>query len=76
MALPRARDDPHDSPGGVTRLIMRERYDYTQRWARAIVEPVEAVSFVMSQKMLRTIRDRAVASSAKTAAVDEQAAAT
>ena len=28
-------------------------------WARFLVEPVEAVSFVMSQKMLRGIRDRA-----------------
>jgi hypothetical protein len=59
----------HDAPGVATRLLMRERYAYTQRWARAIVEPVEAVSFIMSQKMLRTIRDRAAASSAKTAAV-------
>jgi hypothetical protein len=55
----------HDTPGGTTRLLMRERYAYTQRWARAIVEPVEAVSFIMSQKMLRTIRDHAVASSTK-----------
>ena len=49
----------HDAPGGATRLVMRERYAYTQRWARVIVEPVEAVSFVMSQRMLRGIRDRA-----------------
>jgi hypothetical protein len=28
-------------------------------WARLLVEPVEAVSFVMSQRMLRGIRDRA-----------------
>ena len=32
---------------------------YTRPWARFIVEPVEAVSFVMTQKMLRGIRDRA-----------------
>jgi hypothetical protein len=49
----------HDTPNGGTRLVMRERYGYTQAWARAVVEPVEAVSFVMSQKMLRGIRDRA-----------------
>lgn len=48
-----------DEPGGGTRLLVRERYAYTRPWARALVEPVEAVSFVMSQKMLRGIRDRA-----------------
>ena len=42
-----------------TRLLLRERYGYTKAWARFLVEPVEAVSFVMSQKMLRGIRDRA-----------------
>jgi len=35
---------------GTTRLLVRERYVYTQRWAPLLVEPVEAVSFVMSQK--------------------------
>jgi hypothetical protein len=44
---------------GTTRLLVRERYAYTQPWARLLVEPVETVSFVMSQKMLRGIRDRA-----------------
>jgi hypothetical protein len=48
-----------DAPGGGTRLLARERYAYTRPWARAVVEPVEAVSFVMTQKMLRGIRDRA-----------------
>jgi hypothetical protein len=48
-----------EAPGGATRLVMRERYRYLQPWAGAIVEPVEAVSFLMSQKMLRGIRDRA-----------------
>ncbi len=42
-----------------TRLLVRERYAYLRRWAPLIVEPAEAVSFVMSQKMLRGIRDRA-----------------
>jgi hypothetical protein len=46
-------------PGETTRLLVRERYAYTRHWARLIVEPSEAVSFVMSQKMLRGIRDRA-----------------
>ena len=46
-------------PDGATRLIVRERYAYTRPWARLIVEPVEAVDFVMTQKMLRGIRSRA-----------------
>ena len=49
----------HDKPDGTTRLLVRERYGYTRAWARFLVEPVEAVSFVMSQKMLRGIRNRA-----------------
>jgi hypothetical protein len=48
-----------ERPDGTTRLLVRERYAYTQRWAPLLVEPVEAVSFVMTQKMLRGIRDRA-----------------
>jgi hypothetical protein len=48
-----------DEPGGTTRLLVRERYAYTRPWARLLVEPAEAVSFVMSQKMLRGIRNRA-----------------
>jgi hypothetical protein len=48
-----------DEPGGTVRLLVRERYAYTRPWARFLVEPVEAVSFVMSQKVLRGIRDRA-----------------
>jgi hypothetical protein len=46
-------------PDGTTRLIVRERYAYTQPWARLIVEPVEVIGFVMTQKMLRGIRSRA-----------------
>lgn len=45
--------------GGRTRLLVRERYGYTQWWSRLLVEPVEMVSWLMSQKMLRGIRDRA-----------------
>ena len=48
-----------EEPDGTSRLLVRERYTYTRPWARFLVEPVEAVSFVMSQKMLRGIRDRA-----------------
>jgi hypothetical protein len=46
-------------PDGATRLLVRERYAYTQRWAPLLVEPVAVVSFVMSHRMLRGIRDRA-----------------
>jgi hypothetical protein len=42
-----------------TRLIVRERYAYTRWWTRLMVEPLTVVSFVMSQRMLRGIRDRA-----------------
>ncbi len=48
-----------ERPDGTTRLLVRERYAYTRRWAPLLVEPVEAVSFVMTQRMLRGIRDRA-----------------
>jgi hypothetical protein len=48
-----------ERPEGTTRLLVRERYAYTQRWASLLVEPVAVVAFVMSQRMLRGIRDRA-----------------
>jgi hypothetical protein len=41
-----------------TRLLVRERYGYARWWAPVLVEPVELVSFAMSQKLLRGIRDR------------------
>src|SRR6266536_5588359 len=47
-----------EQPEGTTRLLVRERYAYTKRWAGFLVEPVEVVSFLMSQRMLRGIRDR------------------
>ena len=48
-----------EQPDGTTRLLVRERYAYIQRWAPLLVEPVEVVSFLMTQRMLRGIRDRA-----------------
>jgi hypothetical protein len=48
-----------EEPDETTRLLVRERYMYTRAWARLIVEPTELLSFAMSQKMLRGIRDRA-----------------
>jgi hypothetical protein len=49
-----------------TRLLVRERYTYTRAWARLIVEPTELLSFAMSQKMLRGIRDLAERTAAAT----------
>src|SRR5215204_2113361 len=56
-----------EQPDGTTRLLVRERYAYTQRWAPFLVEPVAVVAFVMSQRMLRGIRDRAEPSGRPTA---------
>ncbi len=47
-------------PDGTTRLVVRERYGYTRRHASLVVEPAQAVSFLMTARMLRGIRDRAV----------------
>jgi len=46
-------------PDGSTRLVVRERYAYLTEWAAALVEPIEMVSFLMTKRMLRGIRDRA-----------------
>jgi hypothetical protein len=67
-SLPIARRPPFDStwafilsgqPDGTTRLLSRERYGYKRWWAPLVVEPTQAISFVMSRKMLLGIRDRA-----------------
>jgi hypothetical protein len=44
---------------GSTRLLVRERYRQRRGWAPLIIEPLVLVSFVMTQRMLRGIRDRA-----------------
>jgi hypothetical protein len=49
----------NEVPNGTSRLVVRERYRYTRGWAALLVEPVQLISFIMSQKMLRGIRDRA-----------------
>ncbi|WP_298889716.1 SRPBCC family protein [uncultured Serinicoccus sp.] len=46
------------SPDG-SRLVVRERYRYLSRWARPLVETVSVASFVMTERMLRGIRNRA-----------------
>jgi len=46
-------------PGGATRLVVRERYEYSRLWAALIVQPVELVSCLMTRKMLRGIKTRA-----------------
>jgi hypothetical protein len=48
-----------DRPDGTTRLLVRERYAYSRRWAPLLVEPAAAVSSLMTRKMLRGIRARA-----------------
>ena len=48
-----------DQADGTTRLVVRERYGYSRWWARLLVEPAELISFVMSQRMLRGIKQRA-----------------
>ncbi len=50
-----------DGAEGTTRLVVRERYRFLRAWTWALVEPVELVSFVMSRKMLKGIRDRSEA---------------
>jgi hypothetical protein len=44
---------------GSTRLVVREQYAYLTNWAALLVEPVEMVSFLMTERMLRGIRNRA-----------------
>lgn len=40
------------------RLVVRERYGYVSPWAATVAEPVGWMSLLMTQKMLRGIRDR------------------
>ena len=51
---------------GTTRLVVRERYAYLTDWAVVLVEPIEMVSFLMTERMLRGIRDRAERSPSST----------
>lgn len=46
-------------PHRATRLITRERFSYSHAWSPLLVEPMAAASSLMTQKMLRGIRDRA-----------------
>ena len=48
-----------DQADGTCRLVVRERYGYSRRWAALLVEPVEAISFIMSRRMLPGIKQRA-----------------
>lgn len=48
-----------DRDDGTTRLVTRERYEYSRWWAGLVLEPVELVSFVMSRRMLRGVKARA-----------------
>jgi len=46
-------------PSGTTRLVVRERYEYSRPWAALIVQPAELVSCLMTPRMLRGIKTRA-----------------
>jgi len=46
-------------PRGTTRLVVRERYAYLEPWAGPMVETVQIASFVMTERMLRGIKERA-----------------
>lgn len=48
-----------EGPGGTTRLVVRERYGYAAPWSALLVEPIEWVSLLMTQRMLRGIKQRA-----------------
>jgi hypothetical protein len=48
-----------DAANLTSRLVVRERYRYTRRWAPLLVEPVQFVSLLMTQRMLRGIKQRA-----------------
>jgi hypothetical protein len=48
-----------EDSAGSTRLLVRERYRYSRRWAALVVEPTELVSLLMSTRMLRGIKQRA-----------------
>lgn len=63
-------------PGGDgrTRLVVRERYGYRTGWAGGMVEPVSWVSFVMTERMLRGIRDRAERAAARAGVAAEPVA--
>lgn len=50
---------PGDDGGARTRLLVRERYRPAHPLGRAVVEAVQPVSFLMTQRMLRGVRDRA-----------------
>jgi hypothetical protein len=47
---------------GTTRLLVRERVAFGRRWFGVLMTPVGLVSFLMTRKMLRGIKERAEAS--------------
>ncbi len=47
-----------EADDGTTRLVVRERYGYTRRWAGVVVQPTQLVSSLMSRRMLRGIARR------------------
>lgn len=45
--------------GGGCRLLVRERYTYRTWWAALVVEPTTWIAWLMTQRMLRGVRERA-----------------
>jgi hypothetical protein len=59
-------------PAGASRLLVRERYSYSCRWASCSWSRLELISFVGSQRMLRGIKERAERAVASTRDLGEQ----
>jgi hypothetical protein len=59
-------------PAGASRLLVRERYSYSCRWASCSWSRLELISFVGSQRMLRGIRERAERAGVSTRDLGEQ----
>lgn len=56
-------------PGGTTRLLVRERVGFGSRLTRVLISPFGWVSFVMTRKMMRGIKQRAELGASQTASV-------
>ena len=51
--------EPRGPGGSATRLLVRERYAYRARWAPRMVLPMSWLSFLMTERMMRGLRQRA-----------------
>jgi hypothetical protein len=51
--------EPRGPEGRSTRLLVRERYAYRAAWAPRMVVPLSWLSFLMTERMMRGLRQRA-----------------